>query len=41
VVSGRVKGSKEEYEKLIRQLYKNRLDPDPEWWPDLTKEIRK
>ena len=41
VVSGRVKGSKEEYEKRIRQLYKNRLDPDPEWWPDLTKEIRK
>ena len=41
VVSGRVKGSKQEYERRIRALYKNRLDPDPEWWPDETREIRK
>jgi len=41
VVSGRVKGSKEEYERRIKALYKNRLDPDPEWWPDTTHEIRK
>ena len=41
VVSGRVKGSKQEYERRIRALYKNRLDPDPEWWPDETHEIRK
>jgi hypothetical protein len=41
VVSGRVEGSKEEYEKRIRQLYKNKLDPDPEWWPDTTNEVRK
>lgn len=41
VVSGRVKGSKEEYEKRIKQLYKNKLNPDPEWWPDTTKEVRK
>ena len=41
VVSGRVEGSKEEYEKRIKQLYKNKLDPDPEWWPDTTKEVRK
>jgi hypothetical protein len=40
VVSGRVVGSKEEYEKRIKQLYKNKLDPDPEWWPDVTKEVR-
>ena len=41
VVSGRVVGSKEEYEKRIKLLYKNKLDPDPEWWPDSTKEVRK
>jgi hypothetical protein len=41
VVSDRVKGSKQEYERRIRALYKNRLDPDPEWWPDETREIRK
>ena len=41
VVSGRVKGNQEEYERRIRALYKNRLDPDPEWWPDETHEIRK
>ena len=41
VVSGRVKGSKEEYERRIKALYKNRLDPDPDWWPDETGEMRK
>jgi hypothetical protein len=41
VVSGRVEGSKAEYESRIKQLYKNKLNPDPEWWPDVTKEIRK
>ena len=41
VVSGRVQGSKEEYESRIKQLYKNKLNPDPEWWPDVTKEMRK
>ena len=41
VVSGRVMGSKAEYEKRIKQLYKNKLNPDPEWWPDTTKEVRK
>jgi len=41
VVSGRVVGSKSEYEKRIKQLYKNKLNPDPEWWPDTTKEVRK
>ena len=41
VVSERVKGSKEEYESRIKRLYKNRLDPDPDWWPDMTKEVRK
>ena len=41
VVSGRVKGSKQEYEKRIKQLYQNKLNPDPEWWPDSTKEVRK
>lgn len=41
VVSGRVEGSKEEYESRIKKLWKNRLDPDPEWWPDTTKEVRK
>ena len=25
----------------IKQLYKNKLNPDPDWWPDTTKEIRK
>ena len=41
VVSDRVVGSKAEYEKRIKQLYKNKLNPDPEWWPDVTKEVRK
>ena len=41
MVSGRVQGSKEEYERRIKQLYKNKLNPDPEWWPDVTKEVRK
>jgi hypothetical protein len=41
VVSGRVNGSKEEYESRIKRLYKNRLDPDPDWWPDVTREVRK
>jgi hypothetical protein len=41
VVSGRVEGSKMEYESRIKQLYKNKLNPDPDWWPDITKEVRK
>jgi hypothetical protein len=41
VVSERVEGGKIEYEKRIKQLYKNKLNPDPEWWPDTTKEMRK
>jgi hypothetical protein len=41
VVSERVGGSKDEYENRIKQLYKNKLNPDPEWWPDTTKEVRK
>jgi len=41
VVSERVEGGKDEYEKRIKQLYKNKLNPDPEWWPDITKEVRK
>jgi hypothetical protein len=41
VVSGRVEGGKDEYESRIKQLYKNKLNPDPEWWPDITKEMRK
>ena len=41
VVSERVKGSKTEYESRIKRLYKNKLDPDPDWWPDMTKEVRK
>jgi len=41
VVSGRVQGSKEEYESRIKRLYKNKLDPDPDWWPDTTREVRK
>ncbi len=41
VVSERVQGSKEEYESRIKSLYKNKLDPDPDWWPDQTREIRK
>ena len=41
VVSERVQGGKKEYEKRIKQLYKNKLNPDPEWWPDTTKEVRK
>jgi hypothetical protein len=41
VVSERVKGSKAEYEGRIKQLYKNKLNPDPEWWPDTTKEVRR
>lgn len=41
VVSERVEGSKTEYETRIKQLYKNKLNPDPSWWPDTTKEVRK
>jgi hypothetical protein len=41
VVSERVEGGKAEYETRIKQLYKNKLKPDPEWWPDITKEMRK
>ena len=41
VVSERVEGGKDEYETRIKQLYKNKLNPDPEWWPDVTKEVRK
>jgi hypothetical protein len=41
VVSERIKGSKEEYESRIKRLYKNKLDPDPDWWPDQTREVRK
>jgi hypothetical protein len=41
VVSERVTGSQAEYERRIRAMYKNRLDPDPEWWPDDTREMRK
>jgi hypothetical protein len=41
VVSERVDGGKDEYENRIKQLYKNKLTPDPEWWPDVTKEVRK
>jgi hypothetical protein len=41
VVSERVEGSKEEYENRIKQLYKNKLNPDPDWWPDVTNEVRK
>ncbi len=40
VVSERVKGSKDEYENRIKRLYKNKLDPDPDWWPDITGEVR-
>ena len=41
VVSERVEGSKAEYKRRIKQLYKNKLNPDPDWWPDTTKEVRK
>lgn len=41
VVSERVKGSKAEYERRIKKLWENKLEPDPEWWPDHTKEVRK
>ena len=41
VVSERTKGSRAEYERRIRAMYKNRLYPDPEWWPDDTREMRK
>jgi hypothetical protein len=41
VVSERVKGGKAEYEGRIKQLYKNKLRPDPDWWPDITKEVRR
>jgi len=39
VVSGRVQGSREEYERRIRALYRDRLDPDFDWWPDTTREL--
>jgi hypothetical protein len=41
VISERTVGSKDEYETRIKHLYKNKLKPDPEWWPDITKEVRK
>ena len=41
VGSERVKGSRQEYERRIKELYANKLNPDPEWWPDTTKEVRK
>lgn len=41
VVSERIEGSKDEYERRIKQLWENKLVPDPEWWPDETKEVRK
>jgi hypothetical protein len=40
VVAGRVEPSRAEYERRIKAMNKNRLDPDPEWWPDATKEMR-
>ena len=41
VVSGRVTGSRDEYQRRILQLWDNKLTPDPEWWPDVTREVRK
>jgi hypothetical protein len=41
VVTGRVEGSKDEYETRIKSLWKGKLAPDPEWWPDSTNEVRK
>ena len=41
VVSGRTKGSQAEYEKRIKALYRNRLEPKFDWWPDDTREIKK
>jgi len=40
VVAGRVVGSKEEYERRIKALYSNKLEPEFDWWPDTTKEVR-
>ena len=39
VVSGRVKGSSREYDRRIRALYRDRLDPKFDWWPDSTREL--
>jgi hypothetical protein len=41
VVSGRAKGSRGEYERRIQALYKNRLEPQFDWWPDSTRELRR
>jgi hypothetical protein len=41
VVSGRAKGSRGEYERRIKALYKNRLEPQFDWWPDSTRELRR
>jgi len=41
VVAERVVGGKEEYERRIKALYDNKLSPDFDWWPDLTKEVKK
>ena len=41
VVAGRVVGSKEEYERRIKALYKNKLEPEFDWWPDTTNELKK
>ena len=40
VVSGRVKGSNKEYERRIRALYGDRLEPKFDWWPDDTREMK-
>jgi hypothetical protein len=40
VVSERVTGSKQEYERRIRQLWKNRLVPEFDWWPDQTQDLK-
>lgn len=40
VVAGRIEPSKSEYERRIKAMNKNKLNPDPEWWPDVTKEMR-
>jgi hypothetical protein len=40
VVAGRIEPSRAEYERRIKAMNKNKLDPDPEWWPDVTKEMR-
>jgi hypothetical protein len=39
VVSGRAKGSSQEYDRRIKALYRNRLEPKFDWWPDNTNEL--